>query len=154
MVVAAFFRRGKSKIYFLPAIANLAAPTAPEFTAGQDLSEAVVAIGGFQFSNSPIATPDLATTFDSQIPGSDTADNTSLTFKDDVAATVIRTALAKGTNGYIVLCPYGKVTAKRAETWPVTSTGFNDQWDLGNTAAQAMVQFAVTAPPNQAAVLP
>jgi hypothetical protein len=153
MPVNAFFRRGKSKIYFLPAVANLAAPTATEVTAGQDLSDAVTDIGGFQFSNAPIDTPDLASEFTSQIPGPDTAGDSSLTFKDDFDDDATRTLLAKGTDGFIVLMPYGHVTGKRAEVWPVTSTGFNDQWSIDNNPATSMVTFAVSSPPNQNAVL-
>ena len=148
-----FFRRGVSKVWFLPAVSNLAAPTSAEFTAGTDITSAVAGVSGFSISNAPIATPDLATSFDSQIDGTDTAEDSRLTFYDDTVDTVLRTALAKGTNGYIVLCPYGTVATKRCEVWPVRSTGYNDAWEMEG-AAQANAGFAITAKPNQSAVLP
>lgn len=151
--MARFFRRGVSKIKFLPSVAG-SSPTRPEITAGTDLSASVAAIGGFQLSNAPIATPDLATSFDSQIDGPDTTDASTLTFYDDDTTATIRTALAKGTAGYIVLFPYGDVATKRCEVWPVKSTGVNDQWSLDANAAQFQVGFAVTAKPNQAGVTP
>src|SRR5690349_12875348 len=110
-----FFRRGLSKIQFLPAVANLNAPTSGEISAGTDLTGSIESIGGFEFSNSPIVTPDLSTTFDTQIPGADTTSTSTLTFYDDSSSGTIRTALAKGTAGFILLQPYGSTTAKRAE---------------------------------------
>lgn len=151
--MARFFRRGVSKVKFLPAIAGTS-PTRSEITAGVDLSPAVAAINGFSLSNSPITTPDLATNFDSQINGPDAAGESSLNLYDDDTTTAMRTAVAKGTAGYIVLFPYGDVPTKRCEKWPVTSTGVNDEWSLDATAAQFQVGFAVTAVPVQNGVIP
>jgi len=152
--MATFFRRGVSKIYFLPAIASTAAPTAPEITAGTNLTSAIADINGFMLSNSPIAVPNLNDTFTSQIDGEDTVQDSTLTFNDDKTSSAIRTALAKGTVGYIVLMPYGAVTAKRAEVWPVKVTGFNDEYTTSNDPAKAVCGFAITATPVQNAVLP
>lgn len=152
--MARFFRRGVSAIHFLPAVANLAAPTRAEITAGDDLTAAVAEINGFQLSNSPIPTPNLAEVFTPQIEGEDTVADSSLVFNDDDTDEVIRTALAKGTAGFLLLLPYGDTPTKRAEVWPVTSTGVNDEWSVGNDPARFAVGFAVTATPEQDAVVP
>jgi hypothetical protein len=152
--MARYFRRGKSKVRFLPAVANAAAPTAGELTAGTDLTVSIADIAGFGYNNGPIATPDLNSTFTSSIPGEDTTDDSSITFYDDDTSTTIRTLLAKGVSGYIMRMPYGQVTAKRAEIWPVTSTGVNDTWSTGNDAAQFQVGFAITATPTLTSVVP
>lgn len=151
--MAKFFRRGVSAIKFLPAVAGTS-PTRPEITAGTDLTAAVAGINGFQLSNSPIPVPDLSTVFTSQIQGEDTVEDSSLVFNDDDSSAVIRTALAKGTAGFIILFPYGDVATKRLEKWPVRSTGVNDQWDIGNSPAQFQVGFAITAVPVQNGVTP
>lgn len=151
--MARFFRRGTSKVKFLPSVAG-SSPTRPEITAGTDLSASVASISGFQLNNNPITTPDLNTNFDSQIDGPDGAGDSSLTFYDDNASSTIRTALAKGTAGYIVLFPYGDVATKRLEVWPVKSTGVNDEWTTDAQAAQFQVGFAVTAVPNQNGTTP
>ena len=148
-----FFRRGKSKIYWLPSQAGTS-PTRAEITAGVNLSGSVAAMAGFQLSNAPITTPDLATSFDSQIDGPDQAGESSLNLYDDDVATANRVALAKGTPGYVLLMPYGDVPTKRCETWPAKSTGVNDEWTLDATAAQFQVGFAITAVPNQNGVIP
>lgn len=151
--MARFFRRGVSKVKFLPAVAGTS-PTRAEITAGTDLSPAIAGINGFSLANNPITTPDLATNFDSQIDGPDSADQSSLNFYDDDTTTTIRTAVAKGTTGFVVLFPYGDVAGKRCEVWPSKSTGVNDEWGLDATAAQFQVGFAVTAKPTQNGVTP
>lgn len=151
--MARFFRRGVSKIKFAPAVAG-SSPTRGEITAGVDLSPSVAAINGFQFSNSPISMPDLSDNFDSQITGPDTAGDSSLNFYDDDTASTIRTTLAKGTAGFLLLFPYNDLVGKRVEKWPVTSLGVNDEWSLDATAAQFQIQFAVTSRPTQNGVTP
>jgi hypothetical protein len=151
--MARFFRRGVSKTKWAPAVAGTS-PTRPEITAGVDLSVQVANISGFQYSNSPITTPDLSDNFDSQIEGPDTAGDSSLDFYDDSLSSTIRTALAKGTAGFMLLFPYGDVAANRLEKWPAKSLGVNDMWSMDATAAQFQVQFAITSRPVQNGVTP
>lgn len=154
--MARFFRRGTSKIFFLPAVATPATgPTSGEITAGTDLTIDVSEIAGFSLTNAPIAVPDLSATFTKSINGEDTTDTSSITFYDqNTTSNAIRTALAKGSIGYVVLMPYGNTTGKRCEVWQVTSTGVNDTWTTGNEAARFVASFSVNAVPVQNAVLP
>jgi hypothetical protein len=151
--MAKFFRRGVSAIKFLPSVAG-ASPTRGEITAGTILTPQVADISGFQLSNQPIPVPDLSTVFTSQINGEDTVADSSITFNDDDASTTIRTALAKGTAGFVILFPYGDLVGKRLEKWPVVSTGVNDAWSVGNDPAQFVVGFAVTSTPVQSGTTP
>jgi hypothetical protein len=149
-----FFRRGKSKLDFLPAVANPAAPTALEITAGESLDSLVAEINGFDFTGSRIPTPNLADNFTPQITGEDTVGDASLVFWDDDTNDDVRTALEKGTIGYLLFRPYGAGTGKRAEVWHVETQSVSDRWTVGNEAAQFQVGFAVLDPPEQDAVLP
>jgi hypothetical protein len=151
-----FYRRGLSKVKFAPAVSNKDAPTRAEISAGVDFSNYVSGVTGFSITNAPITTPDLGSSFDSQIDGSDSAEESGFTLYDDKVDDAVRTALAKGTNGYVLLMPYGDVPTNRCEVWPVRSTGFNDDWSsaLEAAAATASVRFAITAPPHQDAVIP
>lgn len=149
-----FFRRGLSEIHFVPTVSSLAAPSRAEVTAGTDLTPGVAEINGFNFSNSPIMTPKLSTTFTTQIPGEDTTDTSTLTFYDDDADDDMRAALVKGTEGFLVFFPYGDDPGTRAEVWPAISTGVNDQWTMSNEAAKFQASFAITDAPEQDAVVP
>lgn len=151
--MARFFRRGVSAMKWCPTVAGTS-PTRAEITAGTDLTPDFAAIGGFKISNAPITTPDLSTTFDTQIDGPDSVDASTITFYDQDNATTIRTALAKGNSGALVLFPYGDVVGKRCEVWRSKSTGVNDEWSLDATAAKFEVGFAVTAKPAQAGTTP
>lgn len=151
--MARFFRRGVSKIRFLPAVAATS-PTRAEITAGTDLTAFIADIQGFQLTNSPIPVPNLNETFTGQIDGEDTVQDSGFTLNDDDDTDDVRTALPKGTAGYILLMPYGDTPTKRCEVWPVKVTGFNDAWSVGNDPAQAAVQFAITSTPTQDAVVP
>lgn len=150
-----FFRRGKSKVYVCPTVAG-ASPSRAELTAGYDVSGSIAAISGFGLTNSPIATPDLGTSFNSQIEGEDTVADSSFTVYDDDSSEGddLRDMLAKGTETCVVLMPYGDVPTKRLEVWRAKSTGFNDQWSMDASAAQAAVSFAITDTPNQVGVVP
>lgn len=152
--MAKFNRRGKSRLYFLPAVASLTAPTRVEITAGTRLDTQLGAIDGFNFQGSRIPAPVLSDIFTSQIVGEDTVGEPTLTFHDDDASSTIRTALAKGTVGYLLRMPYGDVATKRAEVWHVEIQSVNDEWTVTNETAKFTVGIAVLNPPTLNAVVP
>jgi len=153
--MAKFFRRGVSKVRWLPAVAGTS-PTRAEITAGTELSLQLGGITGFGIANQRIPTPNLGERFTPSIDGPDeTSGDSSITFYDDDTTTTIRTTLAKGTTGYILLLPYGDVPTKRCEVWNVKSTGVNDEpYSTGNEPARFMVSFAVLVQPTQGGVIP
>ena len=153
--MAKFFRRGTSKMYFLPAVSNMAAPTTVEIAAGTDLSPFINGISGFQYTNTRIDTPVLSSSFNFQIDGPDTVGDSSIQCTDDSGGTTtVRTALPKGTSGFLMLAPYGAVATRRVEVWPAKSTGINDEWSLGNDPARFDIGFAITGVPTQTGVYP
>ena len=147
-----FYRPGYSKIKFLPAVAG-SSPTRNEINAGVDISARVAEISDFTVEGNLKETPDFGSAFVSKVAAEDTIGEPSMTLWDDNVDTVLRTTLAKGASGFIVLEPYGDVASKRCEVWPIVSTGFNDQW-ARDDIAQAMVKFSVPSPPNQSATVP
>lgn len=153
-----FMRKGTSEFYFVPTVASLNAPTVANITAGEDLTPDLAEIAGFEFTNSPIVTPDMATTFSTQIPGEDTAAESSMTFYEDDAVDDIMTTLAKGTDGFIVIFPQGTATGAVsagdiAEVWPVTVASNSRQYTAENEAAKFRVMFSVTSEPDQTATI-
>lgn len=148
-----FFRRGVTKFVACPIVANLAAPTRAEITAGTVLT-GITNVSGFSISRSFVDTPDLDDDFTSNIAGERKAGESALTFKDKRAASEeIRDALAEGTTFVMVYMPYGDIPTERCECWPVVSGGVNDQIDLSSFAA-FQVGFATPDPPVQNAVIP
>lgn len=155
--MARFFRRGYSKILFgleCSTEGDSYAPSASDIDAATDLSDDVSEVNGFELTNAPIPTPNLGNQFTPQIEGEDTVADSSLVFYDDDEDEDIRSALAKGTAGFIFLAPYGLEAGKRIEVWPATSNGYNDAWSVGNEAATASAVFSITDVPEQNAEVP
>lgn len=146
-----FSRKGIAKFHFVPTIANLNGPTVAEITAGEDITPDIAEVSGFEFANSPIVTPDLATTFSPQISGEDVAAESSITFYERDDSTTIMAALAKGADGYVVIFPKSSAIAAAAkvEVWPVTVASNSRQYTAENEAAKFRVVFSVTAVPDQ-----
>lgn len=150
-----FMRKGKTKVYFVPTIAVLTAPTVAEITAGTALHGSLKEITGFTFQNNPIETPDMGSAFVTKIGGEDTVEDSSMTFYEDDTATTLITALAKGTVGNVVIFYKGTAgvnpaAADKAEVWPAVITSNARQYTVDNEAAAFMVAFANTAAPSQA----
>ncbi len=149
-----YFRRGTTKIYFAPVIADISAPTEDEMADATELSCDISDIAGFSFSNSPIDVPDMCSTFVKSIPGEDTAEDSSMTFYEDNVANPIRTLLTKGSEGYIVFFPYGVTggtpsAGDEAEVWPVSVASSTRAWSAGNEAAKYTIEFTITDVPDQ-----
>lgn len=160
-----FFRRGKSSARLVLTIANKAAPTAAELTAGTDLSKAVAAIAGFETTLNRINQPVMAYSEELQIDGPQTFADASMTLLEDddtgvdgdsVARVAAYTALDEGTSGYIVLAPKkagALVATDDCEVWPIRVGARNRGWGLETEAARYVVQFAITGPPEKDAVV-
>ena len=152
--MARFMRKGVTKVYFVPTISSVTAATVAEVTAGTELGTELADVSGFAFTNNPISTPDMDNQFVSQITGEDTADQSSLTFYEDDTTNTIKTALAKGTAGYVLFYYAGLAGSSVAasdtyEAFPVTVSSAPRLYSAGNEAAQFRVDFAITAVPQE-----
>lgn len=155
--MARFLVNGQCHILFVPTIANPAAPTVAELTAGDDLTSSidVSKVTGFTFKDNPIATPIASSKFVPQIPGTLTSDGSSLSFyESDVDAdNTYRDTLTFGATGYIVI-QRGKLStaalaaADKVDVWPVQVSSVVEPFD-GSGASQTVVSFTATNPPSQ-----
>lgn len=160
--MARYIPDGNTKVVFAPAVANLAAPTSGEITAGTVLClpgastiAALKEMAGFETNQDFKVMQDVANKIDTKIPGRQTLPDASMTFFDDNASSTVRTAVAEGTVGFLIIMPYGQVTGKRGQVWPVTIGALNDsQITSGGDPATFMVAVAITGAPNKSAVLP
>lgn len=155
--MANFWRRGTSKAFFAPTV-TLAAPTAVQVNAGTDLTPKIADVAGFTFTNQAIATPDWATTLNTQIPGEDQLAASALTFYEDKTSNPIRTALAKGTVGYIVIFFAGiagstPAAGDKCEVWPAIVAAVPRLYTFGTEAAKWRADLTPNAAPNTDAVL-
>lgn len=147
-----FIRKGTSKIYFLPTVAaaTTTGPTSAEITAGTDLTPSTSDVSGWTLSNSPVATPDMSSTFTKTIAGEDTTSDSSLTFYEDNALAPIEAILPKGTIGFIYFQRKGAGVSKvkSCDLFNTQVTSKSPAYSAGNDPATFMVSFAQLAIPN------
>ncbi len=151
--MARYFRRGKSRVFFVPTITNQAAPTVAQVNAGDDISGEVNNISGFGFSTDRIETPALDSEYTPSIGGEQKASDSSLKIYLDSDTTTMRDLLAFGTEGFIVFSDYKPTGAFIAtdivDVYPVTIIGAPKERSLGNEAAMFTAEFAITAVPSE-----
>ena len=159
--MARFFNRNTSKIVFMPSVASLTAPTHGEINAGVVLAlpgsqavEAIADVNGWKSQNNPIPVPDLNTDFDNTIPGTNSADNPTITFYSDLVAEPVKVSQAEGTAGFMGLMWKGDVAGRKMQVWPVRVAANNEMPSLGNEAAKFEVQYAPSFKPEKNAVIP
>jgi hypothetical protein len=151
-------RKGKSKVWWVLSIATATAPTAAEINAGTRIDTELAEINGFTFANTPIDTPDMATSFVSKIPGEDTVGDSNMTFYEQSTTNPISTALAKGATGNVVIFYNGiagalPAAADKAEVWPAIVASNARLYTTGNEAAKYQVVFTNTAGPSAATLV-
>jgi hypothetical protein len=152
-----FFIRGIEKWHFLPACADLAAPTSAEITAGTPLTPRIATTNGFTASSGSIDAPDADNRFVGNIPGTLTPVASSITFNDDDATSVpdpMASLLADQVTGFILIARRGMGTAKPAQVWPIRSGGPNDEHNWDNAPARFTVDLFHPDAPEKNAVLP
>jgi hypothetical protein len=151
-----YMRRGTSKFYFVPTIAaDSMIPTRSELSAGTQFSAFIAAMDGWTVTNNEIETPDMADTYDSTIPGSDKADQSSFTFYEDEEDADLEGIFAKGTTGYVVILRKGDIPANNSmDVFPIRVASLSPQYTADNEAAKFMATCSITARPLQGAPVP
>lgn len=153
-VAERFFAPEISKVYWVPTIADINAPTRAELDAGTDLTGEIADIAGFIATSGLINTPDYASRFVSQIGGRLTVDQSSITFYASRTGEDIRTILARGERGNLVFCDQGDEEDLPADVFPVQVTSMGKVRTTADQAHQITAGFAPTRPPAEDVPLP
>jgi len=96
---------GRTRVAWVSAIANIAAPTTTELNAGTLLTSFLTAdgINGFQPDTASVDTSALDSTFNTKAPGRANYDNTMLRFKKQSGSDTIYNLLTYSTAGFVVI---------------------------------------------------
>ena len=146
-----FTDQATTKVYWIPSIAATSlAPTRTELNAGTDVTGEIAALAGWRVSANQIVVEDMGNPFESKIPGSTTAPDSSITFYTSKTGNDIRNLLPRGTTGNIGFLDGGDVTGNKMEVYPVTVTSNGVERDpTGKAPSKVMVGFAITKTPGQ-----
>lgn len=143
-----------TKIYFVPTIADISAPTRTELNTGTDLSGEVAEISGFTVTSEQIAAPDLGSRFTSQVGGRTTAEDSSLTFYSDQQGVDARTVLSRGTDGYLTFMDGGDVEDNLMDVYPITVVSVGKMRSVGDELARLQIQVSITSEPAEDVAVP
>jgi hypothetical protein len=155
---------GKVKVWSVPSIANIAAPTTAELNAGTNLGALLLKDGGLQgFSPTTAAvdTTPLNATYMTNLPGMAQLDQGTMTFKAQTQATpdFARSTFVKDYQTNIVIRRQGSLetaawaSTDQVEVWPV-KCGYRQDNDLAANEVQKLtVPVFFYLQPNQSAVV-
>ncbi|WP_405149432.1 hypothetical protein OG589_14505 [Sphaerisporangium sp. NBC_01403] len=149
-----FFRPGTTKCYWVVSISNINAPSRPELNAGSDLSKDIADIAGWMVSGQKIDTPDLNSTFVSNIPGLTSADESSITFYAGETGVDVRSLMPRNTAGNIVWLDGGDVAGRKMDVFPVRILSVGKQRSMGAEAARITIQYAISSVPAEDVTIP
>jgi hypothetical protein len=144
---------GRTNVYWVTTISNIAAPTVAEITAGTPLTNFVAKDGvAVNTTTNNVDSATIAETFDSQIVGSWGGSVELTMFRDDSADTAWNLCVY-GTNGYVVIDRFNDsgtlpIATEKVEVWPAEMHQPVPQNSAANTQQRFVEMFAVTAQPN------
>ncbi|MEV7871508.1 hypothetical protein AB0P17_36660 [Streptomyces sp. NPDC088124] len=148
-----YYRRGTTRVLWVPTIANKNNPTRAELNAGTALEGETGAMAGWQTTSETVPTPALGSRFTPVVGGAITAAESSLTFWASKDGDDVRTLLTREATGFIVWMDEGDVPAQMMDVYPVTVTSQAKVREL-DSAAQIMAQFAITSEPAENVTIP
>lgn len=142
---------GKTRVAFVPTIANIAAPTLAELNAGTLLTSTLIPTGlaGFENSTAEVDNTSLASTFDTKLPGRQSFSGTMLTLKKQTGTDVVFNLLSvPNTDGFIVIRDgvdqaTAWTTADKVEVYPVRTASHSI---LGRGEANSLLRYQVPVP--------
>lgn len=163
--------RGRGRVVFCPTVADLAAPTIAEITAGTDLTKQMLPDGlDTPLTGNVIDASDASSLFNKQALGSYGGDAVQFQFHLDSrpADNVAWTALSRETAGVLVVSRWGwgqdtdtglgtasgtPTAADKCETYPVTVSTRAPSATADGQTNRATASLAVTDEPEQDAVV-
>ncbi|MFE7236087.1 hypothetical protein ACFVAF_36845 [Streptomyces sp. NPDC057596] len=148
-----YYRRGITRVLWVPTIATKKTPTRAELDAGTALEGETGAMAGWQTTSGTVPTPALGSRFTPVVGGEITAADSSLTFWASKDGDDVRSLLVREASGFIVWMDEGDTASGTMDVYPVTVTSQAKVREL-DQAAQIMCQFAITSEPAENVTIP
>lgn len=157
-----------SRVYWLPSIAaSTLVPTRAEINAGTDLTGELNSFasatgggggsttGAWTFTVERINTQGLNQSFRTEIAGSLSVPDPSLTLYASRNGNDVRNLLPPGTPGNLMFADGGDVAGNKAQVFPVSVAAVSVvRSDVGQAATKITISFVITGSPNQSVTVP
>jgi hypothetical protein len=151
---------GNTRVAFVAAISNPAAPTTTELNLGILLQSFITADGleGYEVSTSDVDNTALNSLFDTVTIGRDKYSNTMLRFKKQSGSDLAYSTLTRGTAGYIVIRrdiaeTTAWATSQNVEVYPITCGQRRRLKPEGNTLTRWESDTKISSAPTVTAVI-
>jgi hypothetical protein len=146
---------GFTRVAFVTAIANQAAPTTTELNAGILLQSVMTPDGltGFEPSTADVDNSALNSTFDTKTIGRDSFSGTKLIFKKQSGTDTVYNTLTRGTSGFIVVRRYldnntAWASTQVVEVYPVIFGQTRNLAPVANSVTKWEVDTKITLSPT------
>jgi hypothetical protein len=146
---------GKTRVYWVTTIANIAAPTVAELNAGIALQSTLTADGlnGFNPDTADVDTSALDSTFNTTVNGRTSFSNTMLRLKKQSGTDTIFTTLTRDTAGYVVIrrsiaSTTAFASAQGVEVYPALCGEVSRMDPAPNTVERYEIPLKITSTPN------
>lgn len=151
---------GNTRVAFVSAISNIAAPTTTELNLGILLQTVITADGlmGFEASTAEVDTTALASTFNTKTIGRDDFSGTGLRLKKQTTGDTAYTTLTRGTTGHIVIRrdvteTTAWASSQAVEVYPITCGQSKFLPPEANSVRKYEVPTPITSAPNLRATI-
>jgi hypothetical protein len=146
---------GKTRVYWVPTIANINTPTTTELNAGIALQSTLTADGlnGLNPDTADVDTSALDSTFTTNVNGRTSFSNVTLRLKKQSGTDTIFTTLVRDTAGYLVVrrsvtSSTVWTTAQAIEVYPALCEEVSRMDPAPNTVERYEVGLKITASPS------
>jgi hypothetical protein len=145
--------KGLTRYYFTASLASPGSPSAAAVVAGTALHVVLKTLTGFTSEVEDLDNSDASSTWNKTLPGGETPAASSMTLYAGTASgdpeRTVRTALAEGLNGFIVVSDTGapEATTGRGDVFPVRIKANNMDRMVENAVQTYTVGFALYDPP-------
>lgn len=157
-----------TKVYWVPSIAaSTLVPTRAEMNAGTNVSGELNLFtsatggggggssGGWTVTPERIDTQNITQAFKTEIAGSLSVTDPSLTFFASKTGSDVRSLLPVGTNGFVMFCDGGDTAGNLGQVFPVSVAAVSVvRVDGGRDATKITINFVITATPNLTVTVP
>jgi len=149
-----YINKGVTKALWVATIADINAPSRAELDAGTDLSNEIQEIEGWLVASESVETPDLGRVFTASIPGSTSADDSSITMYADLGGTDARDLMPRGTNGFVVWMDGGDTAGRTMDVFPVRVGSVGKNRTVDDDAATLTINYNITSEPSEDVAIP
>lgn len=152
---------GRTKVWLVPAVSNIAAPTTAELNAGTAIEGLMTPDGliGFEPTTADVDNSALNSTFDTLLPGRASFSNTTVRLKKQSGVDAVYNAFPRDTVTFVAirrgtLSTTAWASADKVEIYPAQTGERRNLPPAANEVQKYEIPLKITTTPNIAATVP